>query len=1170
MNQSGYRPLLAIGAIAAAALALVAAFSFDESAGGAITGSAQKAAVGDLGSLVPSSRLANWAPSVTVGVPGGIPSWPVCTTVVASPANPQTTTGTIAVGSNQLNVSSVTDFQVGQGLSVANASKIDPYQDVPAAMSAVINAINGNVMTLSRTADYSVTGSLVSHDDTASVSEAIKNCPDYHTVLLGPGIFKVRGVRISIGRNNVAIRGSGMAATTIQSVDGNSIVFSGVTDKWWDDNSYGAHVLSGAAKGSNTLTLDNAVGIDPGTVVQIRTKNDYTLPTLSVTGYSYLRKQNAMVTAKSGNTITINPPLLANVDASYTYVETNYDFPTWYLRGLGLEDLTVDGSNLAQVGISFSGLYGSWIKNVAVKNVKNYAINVADSLFCEIRHSYIMASSLLGTNHAGLLMGGTTGCLVEDNISFKNFPVIEINGSSVGNVFGYNYLSGNTADTNHAPQNSYNLYEGNIADGLMSDGYFGGEDHITVFRNWITGTVPDSSGNQVWNGWVLALKRLTRNANVVGNILGTDGIITADYSLGQPNLGNASYTGTAAPSKGTWWQDWSYAGGVHSFGIKGSITKVNPDRSAEITLTQGADRLHSYCYYSSDGNCLALGYQWSDVDLVNGGTVSFVGNVLVTTPLPSWVHKEWPPVGTAIGIWPRSEGFQELDQDVENTMIKKGNYLSLQNGTGSISSGESLGGAILPPSLYLTSKPAWFGDLAWPPFDSARPNQSHDAIPAGYRFRHGIDAPGIKGDPLPTLSPTPIASSSPTPIPTPIQTTTPLPTPVATDGSYVYTVSLKGDGSGLVTNDKIYCGAQCSALAGQGTQVTVYAYPSADSMLAGWSGGCTGTGLSCSFTANSNSNVYADFELKGASPTPAPTMAPTATPSPVSTPLLTPTPLPTPAPTPAPQLSTVSTLVASGYTVSSAALNGSIDATGGASATSRGFQYGLTAAYGSQVSETGSYGTGGFSLSVSGLSCNTVYHYRADALNMAGMAYGQDQTFTTSACQTVDTAAPSIPGGLTAVSGSTSIQLSWQASTDNVGVKGYYIYRNSAPKGKKLATVTSTGFTDAGLSASTAYVYSIVAFDAAGNVSQPATVNASTLAAIPFAVGTYVKTTETVKVRSSPDETSRSNIIGNAKTGSVGMVIEGPVTMTLGSTWWKVDFGPDLVGWVVKDFLASN
>lgn len=79
-----------------------------------------------------------------------------------------------------------------------------------------------------------------------------------------------------------------------------------------------------------------------------------------------------------------------------------------------------------------------------------------------------------------------------------------------------------------------------------------------------------------------------------------------------------------------------------------------------------------------------------------------------------------------------------------------------------------------------------------------------------------------------------------------------------------------------------------------------------------------------------------------------------------------------------------------------------------------------------------------------------------------------------------DTIPPSAPSGLNSpAQTSASVDLQWQASTDNVGVTGYHVYRG----GIKVGTVTNTQFTDTGLSASTTYQYTVKAVDAAANES---------------------------------------------------------------------------------------
>src|SRR5690349_10267076 len=72
-----------------------------------------------------------------------------------------------------------------------------------------------------------------------------------------------------------------------------------------------------------------------------------------------------------------------------------------------------------------------------------------------------------------------------------------------------------------------------------------------------------------------------------------------------------------------------------------------------------------------------------------------------------------------------------------------------------------------------------------------------------------------------------------------------------------------------------------------------------------------------------------------------------------------------------------------------------------------------------------------------------------------------------------DTTAPTVPSGLTATAQSaTQISLTWTASTDaGTGVVGYHVFRNAAATA--IATVTTTAYTDANLSASTQYSYTV-------------------------------------------------------------------------------------------------
>jgi cellulose 1,4-beta-cellobiosidase len=87
-----------------------------------------------------------------------------------------------------------------------------------------------------------------------------------------------------------------------------------------------------------------------------------------------------------------------------------------------------------------------------------------------------------------------------------------------------------------------------------------------------------------------------------------------------------------------------------------------------------------------------------------------------------------------------------------------------------------------------------------------------------------------------------------------------------------------------------------------------------------------------------------------------------------------------------------------------------------------------------------------------------------------------------SAAVPADRTAPTAPTGLRATAGTKQIVVAWNASTDNVGVQNYYLYRANA-KYRLLGRVTS--FTDTGLVTGRKYTYKVYAIDAAGNWSGP-------------------------------------------------------------------------------------
>ncbi len=103
---------------------------------------------------------------------------------------------------------------------------------------------------------------------------------------------------------------------------------------------------------------------------------------------------------------------------------------------------------------------------------------------------------------------------------------------------------------------------------------------------------------------------------------------------------------------------------------------------------------------------------------------------------------------------------------------------------------------------------------------------------------------------------------------------------------------------------------------------------------------------------------------------------------------------------------------------------------------------------------------------------------------VASNLYGDSTPATTTITVGGDSQAPTAPGSVTAtVNGSSIIDVSWSASTDDVGVTGYDVYRDSDTTPVATVDGATLAFTDTGLAPGSTHSYTVDAFDAAGNHS---------------------------------------------------------------------------------------
>ncbi|HEX8763470.1 MAG TPA: Ig-like domain-containing protein [Candidatus Saccharimonadales bacterium] len=127
----------------------------------------------------------------------------------------------------------------------------------------------------------------------------------------------------------------------------------------------------------------------------------------------------------------------------------------------------------------------------------------------------------------------------------------------------------------------------------------------------------------------------------------------------------------------------------------------------------------------------------------------------------------------------------------------------------------------------------------------------------------------------------------------------------------------------------------------------------------------------------------------------------------------------------------------------------------------------------------------------------TTYNYQVAAFDQAGNSSNPSVVVEVKTAKVADSQPPAPPANLKAVSvNPNQINLSWTASSDNIGVAAYDVFRSTG-KGAaiKVATVSKTGFGDTGLTPATKYNYYIVAKDSALNASEKsAIVSVQTLA----------------------------------------------------------------------------
>ena len=195
----------------------------------------------------------------------------------------------------------------------------------------------------------------------------------------------------------------------------------------------------------------------------------------------------------------------------------------------------------------------------------------------------------------------------------------------------------------------------------------------------------------------------------------------------------------------------------------------------------------------------------------------------------------------------------------------------------------------------------------------------------------------------------------------------------------------------------------------------------------------------------------------------------------------------------APTLAFIDTPTIGSIGTTSATLGATIESDGGASITTAGIAYGLDEGPDITGNTAGSGATSGtFTADLTGLTSNTLYHFRGYATNSQGPGYTSESTFTTLADAPVAIAATGLTsGGFTA---------NWSAPSGTAAITGYRLdvatdsgFTTFVP-GYNNLSVAGTSASLTGLSPSGTYYYRVRAVNAGGTSSNSNTATAITAA----------------------------------------------------------------------------
>jgi hypothetical protein len=573
-------------------------------------------------------------------------------------------------------------------------------------------------------------------DDDPQIQAAINACPEGQVVQLTAGVFRINGGEgwrgIVINKNNITLRGVGPGrglgtgnggkfvpdptATQLMKVN-----FEGATEPIRlnsvdpGQNTLSINLAADAPVGGNTITLaSNPFRVGEFLLIDQVTNDHPDVfwglahdPPGGGSRRWFSRQDRSLgqiieVTAVSGNTITIATPLHCTFSPKYTaqVMRFNPDSPT--VTGVGIEDLYIYGGGGGHGCITFVNCAYCWIKHVECHWFRGRTVGFIMCYRCELRDSYLHETPDPNPGGAGYIIDlqwYTSDCLIENNISWYGNKNITMRCCGGGNVIAYNYMDDAFGagypdlpeaglNTEHMTTSHMELCEGNYSHNFTAGDYWGNTIDVTLFRNHLSAiraahppldTFTTSDGKVPYCD--IGMPRMAASVhahcwrhNFVGNVLGKQGQQLI-RSPGRHGIGRFRFGNAVL--------DW----------FASALGKRGYQRAQTHWLYEQLDRLSP------------------------GGEV------------PMWyIGAEQDP-----GTW-------TFQPTTYQTVLREGNFdwftqKQRWHGIGGRGPTDTSTPKPIPNSLYLSSKPAFFGSNPWPWVDPS--TGATYVLPAKARFDAG-------------------------------------------------------------------------------------------------------------------------------------------------------------------------------------------------------------------------------------------------------------------------------------------------------------------------------------------------------------------------------------------------------------------------------------------------